>query len=167
MSVSRCCAYNLDNCGCNYSHPYLMALLIIQTSSNCRIHTLQILFRTLQNQKFVGYCTLQNDCTLHFDEAWIIKVCEMAYSIQGFRENPRFLRKSKISVKIRDSRENSRFLRKSEIFAKIRDSRENPRFSRKFWIFAKILDFHENSNFCKNLRFFFENLDGFQIHFTP
>ena len=54
--------------------------------------------------------------------ALIIKVCEMAYSIRDFRENPNFSRKS-------------------EIFAKIR-------------IFVKLSDFDEN-------------LDGFQIHFTP
>ena len=38
----------------------------MQTSSNCRIHTLQILFRTLQNQKFVG--------TKHFEAKVEVKV---------------------------------------------------------------------------------------------
>ena len=43
----------------------------------------------------------------------IIKVTEMAYSIQDFCENPRFSRKSEIIEKIRDFRKNPRFSWKS------------------------------------------------------
>ena len=59
----------------------------------------------------------------------IIKVTEMAYSIQDCRENPRFSRKSEIFAKIRDFDENPGFSPKSGIFANIQDFCKNPRFS--------------------------------------
>ena len=104
-------------------------------------------------------CTLPNCVTARP----IIKVCGLAYSIQDFRENPRFSRKSEIFTKIRDVHENPRFSRKSKIFAKIQNFPENlenlrflqksetfaknPRFSQKSEIFANIRDF-----FCENSR---------------
>ena len=88
----------------------------------------------------------------------MIKVCEMAYSIRDFRKNPRFSPKSEIFAKIRNFRENPGnpgFSRNANIgFAKISD------FSRKSRIFAKIRIFVKISDFD-------ENLDGFQIHFSP
>ena len=96
--------------------------------------------------------------------------------ISDFHENSTCSRKSTIFAKIRDFWANLRLLRKS---AKIRDFRKNPRFSQKSQIFAKISDFgesgifakisvfYENPGFLWKISDFDENLDGFQIHFTP